>query len=377
MKPEHAMKLALAEARRGQGRTFPNPCVGAVVVRGDRVLGRGHSRPAGGLHAEGVAIDQARRREGEAALRRATLVVTLEPCSHQGRTGPCTDRIEAAGIPRVWVGLRDPHPLVSGRGLRRLRRLGVSLRTGVLEDECREHHRSFLSVCERGRPWVVLKLASTLDGRIATASGESRWITGPRARAFVHDLRAASDSVMVGSGTALADDPALTARRGGRIRHAPVRVLVDSKLRVPTSARLYQEPRGEAWVLCASGTRGRAARAAAGARVLEVRRRGRFLDLSAALGRLAREGLTQVLVEGGGRLAASLLHSRCVDEIHWFIAPRVIGADGRAALGPLRLGRLAEAEQFEAVEIRRLGDDVHLAARISQARLSDRRGRRA
>jgi len=362
------MRLALAEARKGLGRSFPNPSVGAVVVCGDRVLGRGHSRPAGGPHAEVVAIEQARRRVGNAALRRATLAVTLEPCCHQGRTGPCTEVICAAGIPRVWVGLRDPHPLVSGGGLRKLRRCGVALRSGVLAADCREHHRGFLSVCERGRPWVVLKLASSLDGRIATASGESRWITGASSRAFVHDLRAASDAILVGSGTALADDPALTARRGSRVRHAPVRVLVDSRLRVPTSARLYREPRGEAWVLCARGARGRRARGEVGARVLEVRRRGPRLDLRAALVRLAREGLTQVLVEGGGGLAAGLLRSDCVDEIHWMLAPRLIGCEGKPALGALGLERLADARRLEAVDIRRRGDDLHVTARVAGAR---------
>jgi len=371
------MQLALREARKGQGRSFPNPCVGAVIVRGDEVLGRGHSRPAGGPHAEVVAIDQALRRvervrrQGTGrsrGLKGATLVVTLEPCCHQGRTPPCTEKILAAGIDRIWVGLRDPNPLVAGGGLRRLRRAGVALRTGVLEPECREHHRGFLSVIERGRPWVVLKLASTLDGRIATASGESRWITGERSRAFVHELRAHSDAVMVGSGTALADDPALTARRGDRLIHSPVRVLVDGRLRVPTRAQLYREPEGEAWVVCARGARGRVARARAGARVLEVRRRGRHLDLKAALGRLAREGLTQVLVEGGGGLAAALLRSHCVDEIHWMLAPLLIGGDGRPALGSLGLRRLEEAGSLCDVAVRRRGPDVHVAARVSTAR---------
>ena len=362
------MQLALREARKGQGRSFPNPCVGAVLVRGDQVLGRGHSRPAGGDHAEIVAINQARRRLGAASLRRATLVVTLEPCCHHGRTGPCTERIVQEGIRRVWVGLRDPHPLVAGGGLRRLRRAGVALRTGVLEVACREHHRGFLSVCQRGRPWVALKLASSLDGRIATAAGESRWITGERSREFVHELRAHSDGVMVGAGTALADDPALTARRAGRVRHAPVRILVDSRLRVPASARLYRGPEGEAWVLCARGVRGRRAREQAGARVLEVRRRGAHLDLRAALERLAREGMTQLLVEGGGELAAALLRSDCVDEIHWMLAPRLIGGDGVPALGALGLRRLERARRFEAVEHRRCGDDLHVSARIVGAR---------
>jgi diaminohydroxyphosphoribosylaminopyrimidine deaminase/5-amino-6-(5-phosphoribosylamino)uracil reductase len=265
------------------------------------------------------------------------------------------------------VGLRDPHPLVSGRGLRRLRRRGVAVRVGVLPEACRDHHRGFLSVCERGRPWVVLKLASTLDGRIATSSGESQWISGARSRAFVHGLRASSDAVMVGSGTALADDPALTARRGERVVHAPVRVLVDSRLRVPTSARLYQESRGEAWVLCGRGVRGRKARSQVGARVLEVRRRGRGLDLAASLERLAQEGLTQILVEGGGQLAASLLRSHCLDEIHWIVAPRLIGGDGQPALGPLGLRSLSESDVFESVEVSRLGDDVRLTARVAKA----------
>jgi diaminohydroxyphosphoribosylaminopyrimidine deaminase/5-amino-6-(5-phosphoribosylamino)uracil reductase len=368
MTPEAAMRLALREARRGRGRTFPNPCVGAVVVAGDRVLGRGHSRPAGGAHAEVVALERARRRAGAAAVRRAILAVTLEPCCHHGRTGPCTDAILEAGVRRVWVGVRDPHPLVGGGGLRALADADVALRVGVLEAECRDHHRGFLSVCERGRPWVVLKLASTLDGRIATASGESRWITGERSRAFVHALRAVSDAVLVGSETALADDPALTARRGDRVVHAPVRVLVDSRLRVPLSARLYREPLGEAWVLCARGARGRRTRERAGARVLEVRRSGDRLDLRAGLERLAREGLTQVLVEGGGTLAAGLLRSDAVDEIHWMLAPKLIGGDGRPALGPLGLRRLAEARRLEGVEVRRRGEDVHIRARVADAR---------
>src|SRR5512145_85660 len=177
------MARALARARRASGRSFPNPPVGALVRRGGRVLGAGDARPVGGPHAEIVALARARARHGAAALRGATLAVTLEPCCHHGRTPPCTDAIVAAGIGRVWLGQLDPNPKVAGRGLRALRRAGVELRTGVREAECREQHRGFLSVQERGRPWVSLKLAATLDGRIATARGESRWITGPAARA--------------------------------------------------------------------------------------------------------------------------------------------------------------------------------------------------
>jgi len=199
---ESAMRLALAQGRRARGRTHPNPCVGAVVFRGDRVLGRGCTRPAGGPHAEIVALRDAVRRFGAARVRGAAIAVTLEPCSHTGRTGPCTDAILEAGLRRVFVGHADPHTEVSGRGIRTLRRAGLEVEVGVLADACRELHRGFLSVCERGRPFVDLKLASTLDGRIATASGESRWITGPDARAAVHRPRARSDAIPVGWGAA-------------------------------------------------------------------------------------------------------------------------------------------------------------------------------
>jgi len=204
MTPEAAMRLALACARRARGRSFPNPPVGAVVFRGDRVLGSGATRSVGGPHAEVVAVRRALRIHGARALRGASIAVTLEPCNHHGRTSPCTALLIEAGLRQVLVGHGDPHPTVSGRGIARLRRAGLQVKVGVLERECREQHRGFLSVCSRGRPFVALKLASSLDGRIAVMSGESRWITGVAARALVHRLRAQTDAVMVGSGTALA-----------------------------------------------------------------------------------------------------------------------------------------------------------------------------
>jgi len=358
------MRLALAEARRARGRTFPNPAVGAVVYRGDRVLGRGRTRPVGGPHAEVVALRAATRRHGARAVRGASLAVTLEPCSHVGRTGPCVERILEAGLARVAVGLRDPH-FGAGRGVRRLRRAGVAVDVGVLADACREQHRGFLSVLERGRPFVVLKLAASLDGRIATASGESRWITGPQARAAVHRLRRRVDAVWVGAATALTDDPELTARSGGRVVHRPVRVVADPRLILPPRAKLLRGEAASAWVLCAPGaprTRRRALDGA-GARVLEVPRAGRHLDLRRALRRLAREGLTEVLVEGGGRLGAELLRRRLVDEVHWFVAPRLLGGDGLPALGPLGARRLDGAPVLEDVRVRRVGADLHLCGR--------------
>jgi diaminohydroxyphosphoribosylaminopyrimidine deaminase/5-amino-6-(5-phosphoribosylamino)uracil reductase len=372
------MRLALAEARQALGHTFPNPAVGAVVFRGDRVLGRGRTQPPGGPHAEVVALERAARRHGRAALRGAALAVTLEPCCHHGRTPPCTDAVLAAGVGRVFVGHLDPHARVAGRGVRRLRRAGVPVSLGVLEAACREQHRGFLSQVERGRPFVTLKLAASLDGRIATAGGASRWITGPAARAFVHRLRARTDAVMIGSETALADDPELTARRGGRVVHRPIRVLVDSALRVPPTARVYRELPERTWVLCSERASARRRRllGARGVRLLRLPARGRHLPLRAALRRLGAEGLGTLLVEGGGGLAAALLRAGLVDEVLWLAAPLLIGADGRPAVGPLGLTRLEDAPRLTLAGVRHLDSDLLLAARPGAAPRSAKGGGR-
>ncbi len=375
LRDEKMLRAALRAAARGDGRTFPNPSVGAVLYRGDRILGRGTTRPPGGPHAEIVAIEAVRRKHGESALRGASMAVTLEPCSFEGRTGPCTRAIIEARIARVVVGCRDPHPRVSGSGIRRLRRQGVEVVTGLLEKECRWQHRGFLSVCERGRPWVTLKLATSLDGRIALANGASRWITGPSARAFVHRLRNASDAVMVGSGTAKADDPELSVRKGERVVRWPVRLLVDGRLRVPTSARLYDLPDdAQTWVLCRRGARGLPRIREAASRVFEVPARDDgHIDLADAFSQLARAGLTTVLVEGGGRLAAALLRADLVDEVHWLLAPILIGGDGRAGLGSLGLERLSDAVSLESIRIVRRGPDLHVHGEIRRDRKGEDR----
>ncbi len=368
MTPEAAMRQALALARRARGRSFPNPPVGAVVFRGDRVLGRGATRNVGGPHAEVVAIRGALRRHGAKALRGASIAVTLEPCNHHGRTAPCTELLIEAGLRRVLVGHVDPHPTVSGRGLARLRRAGLEVTLGVLEAECRAQHRGFLSVCARGRPFVSLKLASSLDGRIATASGESRWITGEAARALVHRLRARADAVMVGSGTALADDPELSVRRGEQVVRRPLRILVDSELRVPAGARLHQGGDAGSWVLCSAGASAvrRRRLAACGARLIDVPRKGRHLDLRRGLRLLAKAGITEVLVEGGGELGAALLREGLVDELHWFVSPRLIGGDGRAALGALGLRSLSRAQRLTGWQVQRIGDDLHVCGALAE-----------
>jgi len=368
--PQDAMRRAIRAGERSAGRSFPNPNVGALLFRGDRILASGSTRPVGGAHAEIVALEAARRRHGARAVRGASMAVTLEPCVHQGRTGPCVDAVIAAGVRRLFVGIRDPHPLVAGRGLRKLRRAGVEVELGVLAQACREHHRGFLSVCERERPFVTLKLASSLDARIATATGESRWITGPESRAAVHRMRARVDAVVVGSETAIADDPELTARRGGRVIHRPVAIVVDSRLRVPIGGNLYRAraPGGGPWLICAKGARGAGPRLDAGAKLIEVpvRKRDRRLDLRRALIAVARAGVTTLLVEGGGGLAAALVRESLVDEIHWMLAPRLIGADGRPALGDLGTERLGDALSLRDVRVVRRGPDLQVSGRVGE-----------
>jgi len=357
------MLLALRQARRAEGSTFPNPPVGAVVYRGDRVLGRGCTKPAGGPHAEIVALENARRRHGRASLRGASLAVTLEPCCHQGRTPPCTTAVAEAGISRVAVGHRDPSREVGGRGLRRLRARGLRVEVGVLEEACRYQHRGFLSCLERGRPWVALKLAASLDGRIATSRGESRWITGERSRARVHALRARADAIVVGSGTVRMDDPELAALRKGRVVRRPIRVLVDSGLAVPAGRRLFRGcDATNTWVLAAPGApaKRRQRLESRGVRVLSIPPRGGHLDLARALARLAQKGLTSLFVEGGGGLAAALFQRRLVDEVHWFAAPALIGGDGRPAVAALNLPRLSSRIRFETRSVKRLGEDLYL-----------------
>lgn len=351
------MREALRLAARSRGRTAPNPAVGAVVVRGTTRVGGGLHTRAGAPHAEIKALDAAGDRS-----RGATLYVTLEPCAHRGRTPPCVDRVLAAGLRRVVVGMRDPDPRTSGRSLARLRRQGVEVVVGVEEARCRELNRGFVARVSRGRPFTLLKLAASLDGRIATRTGESRWITGPAARAYVHRLRRSVDAIAVGSGTVLSDDPELSARRGRRVLHRPTPVVIDSRLRTPPTARLLAG--GPAVLLAgpdASAARRRRLEAA-GARVVVCPRRETGVDLRAGWRRLARLGVNELLVEGGGVLASALLRSRLVDELHLMLAPRLIGGDGHPVLGPLGVDRLAQARPFERLTLRRLGPDLLLRA---------------
>ena len=348
------MGHALALGARGLGQCWPRPSVGCVLVRDGRVIARGRTDEH--AHAEAHALAQA----GDAA-RGATAYVSLEPCAHHGRTPPCAEALVAAGVARVVTAIEDPDPRVAGQGHAILRAAGIALRTGVQQAEARRAHAGFLSRVQRGRPWLTLKLASSFDGRIATASGESRWITGPEARRLVHAERARHDAVLVGAGTARADDPLLTVRGLG-VRHQPVRIVASRRLDLPLECRLADTAE-EAPLWLAHGPDAEPGLVAEwhgmGAKCLTVERGSDGqLSLAGLLRVLGDAGLTRVFCEGGGMLSAALLSAGLVDELVGFTAGLALGAEGQPALGPLGLGALAEAPRFRLIESRAVAGDV-------------------
>lgn len=336
------MRLALAEAKKGLGLTSPNPAVGALVVRDGKVVARGYHARAGGPHAEVIAL----RRAGEKA-RGADLYVTLEPCDHHGRTPPCTSAILAAGVKRVFVGCEDANPIVSGRGMKRLRAAGISVVKGVLEAECLAINRPFFTYITERRPFVTLKVASTADGRIATATGDSRWVTGPEAREKVHGFREQVDAILVGARTVREDDPQLTARPKGKLsKRQPLRVILTRTLDVPPDARIFDEPAGGVLVLTSSGdpkkTRALEKR---GAEVVRVPGRKGGVDLRAALELLHEREVVHLMVEGGGEVFGAFLEDGLADQLMLFIAPKILGEG--VAWAPLR----AKAKMDHAIPV--------------------------
>ena len=354
------MARALVLAAEGLGRTFPNPPVGAVFVRGGRVVGEGFHRRAGAPHAEIEALRAARGR-----VRGATLYVSLEPCTHHGRTPPCVDALLGRGLRRVVVAMVDPNPRVAGRGIARLRRAGIPVVVGPGADEARLLTAGYRSHVLRGRPLVTLKLATTLDGRIAAASGDARWITGPAARRLAHALRDVSDAVLVGAGTVRADDPRLTCRLPGG--HHPVRiVLAGGALRLPARARVLERGGPPTWVVAPRGAP--AGRAAAlrrrGVEVLLVPGRQGRVPFASLVRLLGARGLTSLLIEGGGTVAAEALRARVVDRLVLFVAPALLGGDAVAAVGPLALRRVRDAVRVAGLAVARVGPDLVLEGRV-------------
>lgn len=360
------MRLALNLAARAVGDTSPNPAVGAVIVKGGRIVGQGYHRRAGLPHAEVEAL----RRAGKKA-RGATMYVTLEPCDHLGRTPPCCDAVIAAGITRVVVAMKDPNPITNGRGLARLRRAGVQVVAGVLEDEAQRLNRPFTKTMATGLPWTVAKVAQSLDGKIAGSLGQSRWISSPASRHLVHELRRQVDAILVGLNTVLKDDPRLSARGAGRPPRAgrPIRVVVDSHLRAPVSSRCLSSADGVQAVIATTERSPR--------KQQPFRRRGvEMLVLPPLKGRVPltrllrelvrRYDVQSVLLEGGGELLASAFKERVVDQIVWFVAPMILGGrSSPSSVGGPGIRRLAEAVRLKDMRIRRVGEDVVIESDVA------------
>ena len=350
------MARALELAWSAVGRTSPNPSVGAVLVRDGGVVGEGSTRPAGQAHAEVVALEQA----GELA-RGATLYVTLEPCSHYGRTPPCTEAIIAAGVAEVNVSTIDRNPRVSGSGIDLLQESGIAVSVGEGRSEADELAAPHAKLTTSGRPLVTAKFAMSLDGKIATRTGDSKWITGEESRRYVHELRARSDAIMAGIGTVVADDPQLTARKsdGTPQSRQPLRVVMDSSGRIPISSRLLSQPGGTLVTTAGASREKQAALLDAGAEVLDVPAIDGRVDLHALMDELGRRGMTTVFVEGGATLLGSLFDAGLVDRVVAFVAPVIIG--GESALSPVGgegMELMADALRLVDVQFHTFGDDV-------------------
>ena len=351
------MRAALVLAERNLGRVWPNPSAGCIILNGGRVVGRGWTQPGGRPHAEAEAL----RRAGEAA-RGGTVYVSLEPCCHWGQTPPCADALAAAGVARVVYAIDDPDPRMQGKGGKALQAAGIEIRTGVLASEAEKLNEGFFRRQRDGRPMVTLKIASTLDGRIAAHGGASRWITGTQARERAHLLRARHDAVMVGIGTALADDPSLTCRLPGMEDRQPVRIVVDSRLRLPLTSTLVREAgKVPLWVVALAETDPdrRKAFADCGVEIIPITPvETGILTVKAALAALAERGLTRILVEGGGRLSAALFRDDLVDRIAWFRAASVIGGDGLPAAVAFGVETPDGAPRYRREALEPIGEDV-------------------
>jgi diaminohydroxyphosphoribosylaminopyrimidine deaminase/5-amino-6-(5-phosphoribosylamino)uracil reductase len=356
------MALALAWAARGMFITAPNPRIGCVIVKDDVVIGAGHTQPAGQAHAEIQALRDAAARGND--VRGATAYVTLEPCSHHGRTPPCSDALIEAGLGRVVAAMVDPNPLVAGRGLAQLEAVGIAVRSGIMAREAQELNIGFFSRMVRGLPWVRLKVAASLDGATALSGGESQWITGPDARADGHAWRARASAIVTGIGTVKADNPQLTVR-GLDTPMQPRRVIVDSRLEIDLDAHILQgDP---CWIVAAVPDPDKAALLrAAGHELIVLANGAGKVDLPALMRELGRREVNEVHVEAGSKLNASLVREGCVDELLVYLAPSLIGpGQGMFDLPPL--AQLSERRQLRFHDVTRVGDDLRIMARFAGA----------
>jgi diaminohydroxyphosphoribosylaminopyrimidine deaminase/5-amino-6-(5-phosphoribosylamino)uracil reductase len=351
------MKIALKEAKKGLGRTSPNPCVGAVVVKYGEIIAKGYHRKAGTPHAEIHAL-----RSAGSEAKDATLYVTLEPCNHSGRTPPCTEAIKKSGIKKVVVGMIDPNPLVAGSGCDSLTEGGIEVKHGVLDEECKKINRPFIKHITTGKPWVILKAGCSIDGRIAVSSGQSGWITNDLSRQAVHRMRDRVDAILVGVGTALQDNPSLTTRLQRKQGKDPLRVVLDSYLRLtPEAKMLTQVSESETWVFCSDECDKQkiSLLEKAGARVIPVPCKGNgYLDLSAVLEELGSADKNSLLVEGGSHVHGSFLRAGLVDQVNLFIAPLFLGSDAIPVVDAMGIDLVQNGKRFSSVKTRRFGDDV-------------------
>jgi len=355
------MRLALVEAAKGLGRTSPNPVVGAVVVKNGKAVAKGFHAQAGGPHAEVEALQQA----GSLA-RGADLYTSLEPCAHHGKTPPCTQAIIEAGIARVIFASVDPNPLVNGKGARRLKKAGLDVWPGVLKAEADALNRPFFKWAKTGLPFVSLKVASSLDGFLATATGDSKWITGPASRQWVHTLRDRVDAIVVGVGTVLADNPRLTARPKGQKGRNPLRVVLDTKLRSPVEANVFKSQKQAPTVLATSreGHTKAAWLKEGGVELWPLPlKRGR-ISLKALLGRLGDRGCTHLLVEGGAEVFGAFLKEGLVDEVLLFLAPKLIGRGGISWSGDLQLQKITQALPLPISQVERTGEELLIRSQL-------------
>lgn len=351
------MKLALHEARKGIGRTSPNPCVGAVIVKDGKVIAKGYHKKAGTPHAEIHALNSA----GENAAG-ATIYVTLEPCNHTGRTPPCTHAIVKNGLKRVVVGMVDPNPLVAGSGCAYLERNGILVTRDVLADECRQINYPFIKHITTEMPWVILKAGCSIDGRIAAPDGKCAWITNEQSRAEVHRIRDRVDAILVGAQTAVNDNPSLTTRLNTGQGKDPVRIVLDGSLRLsPDAKMLHQDSDAETWIFCSQQAEAhkKDALEKSGARVFTVEKgKDGFLDLQQVLHIIGKKQLNSLLVEGGSTIHASFLRNNLVDQVSLFVAPIFLGSSSIPVVADLDLDTVQDGKRFELSRTKRFGDDL-------------------